>query len=132
MNVELRSIVRLLRDGGDADLAPQRSIADITALGQTALGQTSLGQGDGSVPVRVTVSGDLEELPPGVGAALYRIAQESVTNARQHSEGATCVQVAVSGSPTSIHLEVTDDGAPVGARRRAAGPRAHVLGAQCS
>ena len=46
---ELRSMVRVLRDG-DADLAPQRGVADIAALGRT----------DGSVPVHVSVSGDLE------------------------------------------------------------------------
>jgi signal transduction histidine kinase len=107
---ELRSMVRVLRDG-DAELAPQRGVADIAALGRA----------DGSVPVRVRVSGDLGDLSPGVGAALYRIAQESVTNALQHSHDATGVEVSVTGSPGSVHLEVTDDGAAVATGRRTAG-----------
>jgi signal transduction histidine kinase len=108
---ELRSMVRVLRDGEGADLAPQRGVADIAALGGP----------DGSLPVRVSVSGDLDDLSPGVGAALYRIAQESVTNALQHSHGATGVDVTVTGSPGSVHLEVTDDGAAVTTGRRTAG-----------
>jgi signal transduction histidine kinase len=107
---ELRSMVRVLRDG-DAELAPQRGVADIAALGRT----------DGSVPVRVSVSGGLGDLSPGVGAALYRIAQESVTNALQHSHDATRVEVSVTGSPGSVHLEVTDDGAAIASGRRTAG-----------
>jgi signal transduction histidine kinase len=108
---ELRSMVRVLRDGEGADLAPQRGVADIAALGRA----------DGSVPVRVSVNGDLDDLSPGVGAALYRIAQESVTNALQHSHGATGVGVTVTGSPGSVHLEVNDDGAAVATGRRTPG-----------
>jgi signal transduction histidine kinase len=108
--LELRSMVRVLRDG-DADLAPQRSVADIATLGRP----------DGSVPVHVRVSGDFHDLSPGVGAALYRIAQESVTNALQHSDDATGVDVTVTGSPDAVHLEVTDDGAAVTTGRRPAG-----------
>jgi signal transduction histidine kinase len=107
---ELRSMVRILRDG-DAELAPQRGVADIAALGRA----------DGSVPVRVSVSGNIGDLSPGVGAALYRIAQESVTNALQHSHEATGVEVSVTGSPGSVHLEVTDDGAAVATGRGTAG-----------
>ena len=108
---ELRSMVRVLRDGEGAELAPQRGVDDIALLGRT----------DGSVPVHVTMSGDLDDLPPGVGAALYRIAQESVTNALQHSHNATGVAVTVTGSAGSVHLEVTDDGAPVATARRTPG-----------
>lgn len=108
---ELRSMVRVLRDGEGADLAPQRGVADIAALGRA----------DGPLPVRVSVCGDLEDLSPGVGAALYRIAQESVTNALQHSHGATRVEVTVTGSSGSVRLEVIDDGAAVTPGRRTAG-----------
>ena len=108
---ELRSMVRVLRDGEGADLAPQHGVADIVALGRP----------DGSVPVRVSVRGDLDDLSPGVGAALYRIAQESVTNALQHSHDATGVDVTVTGWSGSVHLEVTDDGAAVAMGRRTAG-----------
>jgi signal transduction histidine kinase len=108
---ELRSMVRVLRNGEGADLAPQRGVADIAALGRA----------DDSVPVHVRVNGDLDDLSPGVGAALYRIAQESVTNALQHSHDATAVEVAVTGSPGSVHLEVTDDGRAIATGRRTAG-----------
>jgi signal transduction histidine kinase len=46
-----------------------------------------------------------------VEAALYRVAQESVTNARRHARLATRVQVTVTGTDTDVQLCVGDDGA---------------------
>jgi signal transduction histidine kinase len=106
---ELRTIVGVLREGDHASLAPQRGVADIAALDRV----------DDPRRVRVTLSGDLDDLPPTVGAALYRIAQESITNALQHSRGATGVDVQVAGEQGSVRLSVYDDGSPVpGARSR--------------
>ena len=47
--------------------------------------------------VEVTLSGDLARLPAAVDAALYRIAQEAVTNALRHARNATLVDVRVDG-----------------------------------
>jgi len=47
---------------------------------------------------------------PSVAAALYRIAQESVTNANRHASGASSIDVAVRAVGDDVRLEVRDDG----------------------
>lgn len=98
--VELRTILGLLRDRGHAELTPQRGVADIPAL-------TGV---DDPRRVRVALHGDLDDLPAGVDAALYRIAQESLTNALQHARDVTAVDVTVTGEPGRVRLTVRDDG----------------------
>ena len=44
-------------------------------------------------------------------AALYRIAQESITNALRHARGASRVDVRVTGDDRFVRLRVEDDGA---------------------
>ena len=99
---ELRTMVGVLRDGDHADLTPRGGIGDITTLGRI----------DGRQRVHVTLTGDLEHLPPPVDAALYRIAQESLTNAFRHARDATRVDVTVTGEPRCVRLNVHDDGRP--------------------
>ncbi len=62
----------------------------------------------------VHVSGDmrLDELPAAVGAALFRIAQESITNARQHSRDVTFVDVTVERQDDRVQMIVDNDGTP--------------------
>jgi signal transduction histidine kinase len=100
--VELRAIVGALRDGDEADLAPQRGVADIARLVAAADGPR----------VDVELAGDLEGLQPIVGAAVYRIAQESITNAVRHARRATRIDVRVTGEPHYVRLTVLDDGEP--------------------
>ncbi|RHA39822.1 sensor histidine kinase [Cellulomonas rhizosphaerae] len=104
---EMRVLVGALRDGDDALLAPARTVSDLP----------SLSAADPRVAVRL--SGELDELGPAVGAAVFRIAQESVTNAVRHSRGATRIIVAVTGSPDEVRCVVTDDGDTVFAPRSA-------------
>jgi signal transduction histidine kinase len=99
---ELRAIVGALRDGDEADLAPQRGVADIARLASAADGPR----------VDVELSGDLEGLQPILGAAVYRIAQESITNAVKHARHATRIEVRVSGDRDCVRLTVRDDGDP--------------------
>jgi signal transduction histidine kinase len=98
---ELRTIVGVLRDGDEADLAPQRGVPDIAALTR-----------EDPQHVEVTLTGELEDLPPRVGAALFRIAQESLTNAMKHAREATRVDIGLVGEPGCVRLTVHDDGAP--------------------
>lgn len=98
---EMRAIVRVLRHNQPADLAPSPRITDLERLASSA------GPGPS---VDVEVLGDLDDLPPSVGAAIYRLAQESVTNARRHARHATRIEVHVAADDTSVHLSVSDDG----------------------
>ncbi|MBV8030384.1 MAG: PAS domain-containing protein [Betaproteobacteria bacterium] len=67
----------------------------------------------------VSVEGALERLPHDAELALFRIAQEALTNAAKHS-GGTRVSLALSPSARGVRLVVEDDGRgfpdPVGAR----------------
>ncbi|MEW6155150.1 MAG: sensor histidine kinase [Actinomycetota bacterium] len=100
---EMRAMVGALRHGEEADLAPQRGVVDIEGLATDA----------GDRPhVEVHLVGDLERLPPSVDAAIYRLAQEAVTNAARHARNATCVTVAVYGEDDFVRLTVRDDGDP--------------------
>lgn len=100
---EMRSMVGALRQGKEADLAPQRGAADIEHLTNDA----------GDRPrVAVELSGDLHGLRPSVDAALYRMAQESITNAVRHGRHASRVLVSVHGETDCVRLIVVDDGDP--------------------
>jgi signal transduction histidine kinase len=99
---ELRAIVGTLRDGDEAELAPQRGVADIARLAAAADGPR----------VDVELVGDLEGLRPMVGAAVYRIAQESITNAVRHARRATRIDVRVIGELDRVLVVVLDDGEP--------------------
>jgi signal transduction histidine kinase len=88
--------------------------------------------------VDVAVSG-VDDLGPAVGAAVYRLAQESVTNAVRHARGATRVEVRVTADDRSVHLRVSDDGDVGHARAPAPGygilgmiERADLLGGRCA
>lgn len=98
---EMRTMVGALRQGEEADLAPQRGVADIERLARSA--------GD-SPHVDVELSGDLDDLRPSVETAIYRLAQESITNAVRHARHATSVKVSVVGDDRSVRLTVSDDG----------------------
>ena len=72
-------------------------------------------------------------------AAVFRIAQEAVTNALRHARNATLVEVRVEGGPSSICLSVRDDGDQGQGRSTGSGfgiigmvERASLLGGGCS
>ena len=98
---EMRAMVRVLRRDEPVDLAPSPRIADLDRLA------TSPGAGPS---VEVDLAGDLDDVHPSVDAAVYRLAQEAVTNARRHAKHATRIEVRVAADDTSVHLRVSDDG----------------------
>lgn len=104
---EMRAMVAALRDGADPDLAPQAGVHDIVRLGESAPGRPA---------VAVQLSGSLDDLRPSVDTALYRLAQESITNAMRHARNARTVDVAVVGDVECVRLTVRDDGEPAGSR----------------
>lgn len=100
---ELRTMVGVLRASQAAELAPQPAVADLEQLTSGLAARPA---------VQVTLSGELQDLSPAVGAAIYRLAQESITNARRHARHATRITVAVVGDAEGVRLTVDDDGAP--------------------
>lgn len=98
---EMRAMVGVLRDDGTASLVPQPGVADLERLARSV----------GDRPrVEVEVSGDLDDLGPAVGAAIYRIAQESITNAVRHARQATRIDVRLTSYDDSVRLTVRDNG----------------------
>ena len=98
---EMRLMVRTLREGDEVDLAPQRGVEDLAKL---AFGTVP--------PVDVSLVGPLDDVRPTVGAAIYRLVQESITNAVRHARHATRISVEVTGSDDVVRLTVADDGEP--------------------
>jgi signal transduction histidine kinase len=95
---EMRTMVRVLRDGDAVDYAPQRGIGDLDELTRM------------SPFVQVQCVGDLADLPQPVEVSVYRICQESVTNAIRHALYPTKVSVEVRGEAGVVRLRVHDDG----------------------
>ena len=101
---EMRAIVRVLRRGAAAELGPQMRVADLADLAQLAE------RAAGRPVVEVAVSGDVDALPPAISAAIFRLAQESITNARRHARNATRIEVRVAADAREVCLRVHDDG----------------------
>lgn len=104
---EMRAMVDVLRAGRPAGLSPQRGVGDIVGLGRV----------EPAPRIDVEVPADLGDLPVAIESALFRIAQESVTNSLRHARGATRVGVRVSNDGDRVRITVRDDGAPVPAGR---------------
>lgn len=108
---EMRAMVRVLRDAEPAEYAPQRGVADLVSLAR-----------DAPAPVvDVELAGELAGLRPQVDAAVYRLAQESLTNALRHARNATRVEIRVAEDAGRLRLRVTDDGQVDPARRASHG-----------
>jgi signal transduction histidine kinase len=111
----LRLIVGVLRErpgadgeqGADAHDAPPPGLGALEGLVRTArtLGDT----------VELVREGRARDLSPIADAAFYRVAQESLSNARQHAPEAP-VRVTVRFDEREVSLEVVNEPAPGGTR----------------
>jgi signal transduction histidine kinase len=77
------------------------------------------------VPCEVEVEEDFDDLDPSWSIALYRIAQEALTNVVKHSQ-ATAVRAQLHREASGIRLRVIDDGVGVAADA-VAKPKSHGL-----
>ncbi len=106
---EMRAMVATLRDRGvGAELAPPAGVADLERLVRTP---------GGRLRVDLGLEGELDELPPAVDAAVYRIVQESVTNAMRHAVDATELVVRVVAERHTVRVSVRDNGRRTGRGR---------------
>ncbi|WP_249997814.1 sensor histidine kinase [Actinoplanes sp. M2I2] len=98
---EMRTMVRALRQAQAGGLAPSPGLADLRGLA---------GRSPSGPVVSVELTGDLDDVPATVGTAVYRLAQESVTNARRHARHATRISIRVAADDAVVRLHVSDDG----------------------
>ena len=104
---EIRRSVAALRDETGTSLAPATTAADVPDL----VAATAAAGG----PARLEVTGELAEVEPITGLAVYRVVQESLANATRHAPGAP-VTVAVRVGAAEVEVTVADTGGPAPAR----------------
>jgi signal transduction histidine kinase len=98
---EMRHVLAVLRPETKAELSPQP--------GLEALPELVARLEDGGLEIRL----DAEplDLPPGIGLAVYRIVQESLTNVLKHAGAGARASVTIARSGGSVRVSVHDDGA---------------------
>ena len=115
---ELRGLLGLLNArgaaGDRAPLAPQPTARDLPALVERM-------RGVGRMPVELDVTGFPELLADQTQRAVYRLVQESLTNAVKHAPGAP-VRVGVRCAADGVHVTVENDGPPGGQGRACPAP----------
>jgi signal transduction histidine kinase len=97
---ELRGMLGVLAESGDAPRAPQSGLAQVPAL----LAEV----GAAGLPVRLETTGPPRPLPPGVDVAAYRVVQEGLTNVLRHAPGAATT-VRVEHGPDHLLVEVVNE-----------------------
>lgn len=112
---ELRTVLTVLRSEEEDAVRP--GLAQLDELLDVAR-KTGLRVGK-------VVSGQPVQVAPTLDLTAYRVIQESLTNTIRHANAAT-VTVAVTYAPTTLTVEVTDDGA--GGERRSTPPGFGLVG----
>jgi signal transduction histidine kinase len=99
---EMRRLLGVLRDDGEAALAPQPGLADLDAL----LEQVR------AAGLRVTLetSGAPVALGSGAELTVYRLVQEALTNTLKHAGAGTQATVRLHYEDDAIDVEVIDEG----------------------
>jgi len=124
---EVRSIIGVRgSDSGDAIAAPVPGIDGVHEL----IDGLRLAGAD----VSLTVDGDIARVPATTGSTVYRIAQESLTNAAKHAPGSP-VAVRVLAEGDLVELVVDSAGAPsegTGMGVRTMRERAEAVGGRCT
>jgi len=117
---EVRTVLGVLRAEGGADPnAPLVPEPDLSRLPGLVASMTTQG-----LEVRLDDRLGDENVPKPVQLALYRIAQESLTNITRHAEGATRATISLERRDDVYRLEVRDDGTAAGSGGAAGGASA--------
>ena len=104
---ELRQLLETLRaPGGEtSDAASTLSLDDVAELVEAST--------EAGLPTAYTVIGDPTPVPSLVAVNLYRIAQESLTNARRHAGPDATADVRVRYDDDGVEVEIVNTGRPV-------------------
>ncbi|MGW6546625.1 sensor histidine kinase [Streptomyces massasporeus] len=103
---QLRHMLGVLRDDGagsdgTAPREPQPGLAALPALLDRVRGS--------GLDVTYRAVGDVRPVPEGVGATVFRVVQEALTNTLKHADAHT-VQVQVTYTAVELEVAVSDDG----------------------
>jgi signal transduction histidine kinase len=104
---EMRRVLGVLRNRDDqVDTAPAPDVDQLDTL----VGKVRAA----GLDVRMTETGRARSVPPGVGVSVYRIVQESLSNALRHAPGAA-VRVALiyRDAPPAVCVRVENDPPPI-------------------
>jgi signal transduction histidine kinase len=99
---EMRRMLGVLREGGDASLAPQPGVEQLTEL---VVQIRSAG-----LPVDLAVHGVPAELTAGLQLTIYRIVQEALTNVRKHAGPGATARVGLYYGDHAVEVRIRDDG----------------------
>jgi signal transduction histidine kinase len=101
--VEMRRLLGVLRGQAAAEpLEPQPTLErldDLIARVNAA-----------GIPVAVDVDGNLQDLAPGVQLAVFRVAQEALTNTLKHASRPTAARLQLHCRGGRVELEITNTG----------------------
>ncbi len=101
---ELRNLLETLRSS-DEDAADTASTLGLDDIPELVAATTEAG-----IPTTYEVVGDPRPVPPMIAVNLYRIAQESLTNARRHAGSGVTADVRLRYLDTAVELEVVNTG----------------------
>ncbi len=105
---EMRAVLGQLRSDGDGHTDARTAASN--GLGLDRLPELRAAVTAAGSPVRVTVEGEREPLPPAVDHTAYRILQESLTNVLRHAVSGTPAEVRLRYEPDAITIAVSNDG----------------------
>jgi signal transduction histidine kinase len=101
---EMRGVLAVLRPDAEAQLGPQPGLEQVDEL--------VAGLRAGGLETRLEV--EPMRLPPGIGLAVYRIVQESLTNVIKHGGTGAKACVTITRNGGTVRVSVHDDGAGPG------------------
>jgi len=103
--LEMRRLLGILRDDAvHGPLQPQPRLVELEQLVERVRAA--------GVPVRLDIDGELHSLPEGIQLAVFRVAQEALTNTLKHAARPTAVSLSVHCDRDRVELEASDTGPP--------------------